>query len=300
MKGNYLLNEYPLLVLPSLATKIGLNQAIILQQSHYWLQKSQKKHDNKLWFYKTHDDWCAELPFWSKSTIRRTISELERDKLLITDNFNSKKYDKTKWYTINYPYLKKLMSSPCVQNEQSVCSERTEDVFNLNRPIPDTPTDIVVDEDDKEQAPEITKTTERENAIQALEQFYLQKKGSGMFCSAHDIQAIVEVIDNGVGLNEALTWTNEVFNQFKPKHSRDQINSFSYVAQYILSRHHEQIERQKALEGGEEQNEKRERRPQGNVRSQSTSSGTAETTGTTQKQRLVGKNGEIPDTECDF
>ncbi len=34
-----LLNEQPLVVLPELACKIGLNEAIILQQLNYWLHK---------------------------------------------------------------------------------------------------------------------------------------------------------------------------------------------------------------------------------------------------------------------
>ena len=35
-----LIDEPPLQVLPSLAREIGLNEAIMLQQIHYWLLKS--------------------------------------------------------------------------------------------------------------------------------------------------------------------------------------------------------------------------------------------------------------------
>ncbi len=35
--NNLLLDEHPLLVMPKLATLIGLNEAIVLQQVHYWL-----------------------------------------------------------------------------------------------------------------------------------------------------------------------------------------------------------------------------------------------------------------------
>ena len=37
-----LINEHPLMVLPSLATAVGLNQAIVLQQVHYWLDLNRK------------------------------------------------------------------------------------------------------------------------------------------------------------------------------------------------------------------------------------------------------------------
>ena len=48
--SNQLIDDYPILVLPKLAEKIGLNEAIILQQIHYWLKDSKHKYDNKIGF----------------------------------------------------------------------------------------------------------------------------------------------------------------------------------------------------------------------------------------------------------
>ena len=48
-----LIDENPLVLLPSLAVKIGLNQAIVIQQIHYWLQASKTKINNKKWVYNT-------------------------------------------------------------------------------------------------------------------------------------------------------------------------------------------------------------------------------------------------------
>lgn len=118
---NLLLSERPLVILPSLAVEIGLNEAIILQQLHYWIKNSERHIDGKKWVYNTYGDWQKQFPFWSKSTIRRSLSSLEKQGLIITGNFNKSKIDKTKWYTINYEKLRG-MSSPCVQNEQSMCS----------------------------------------------------------------------------------------------------------------------------------------------------------------------------------
>lgn len=39
--NNLLLDEHPLLVMPMLATLIGLNEAIVLQQVHYWLKTKE-------------------------------------------------------------------------------------------------------------------------------------------------------------------------------------------------------------------------------------------------------------------
>ena len=43
--SNLLIEEPPLQVLPSLALAVGLNEAIILQQMHYWLKIKQQASD---------------------------------------------------------------------------------------------------------------------------------------------------------------------------------------------------------------------------------------------------------------
>lgn len=135
-----LLDESPILVLPSLATKIGLNESIFLQQLHYWLKDSNNIRDNHKWVYNTYEDWSEQFPFWSVSTIRRIITKLENLNLLIIGKYNRLKIDKTKWYRINYETLQD-MSSPSVQNEQSECSDWTDELSNLNRPLPEITTE---------------------------------------------------------------------------------------------------------------------------------------------------------------
>lgn len=129
-----LLDESPILVLPSLATKVGLNEAIFIQQLHYWLKESNNIRDDYKWIYNTYEDWQEQFPFWSISTIRRIITKLEKANLIIIGNYNKMKIDNTKWYRINYPLLED-MSRPSVQNEQTECSDWTEEEVNLNRPI---------------------------------------------------------------------------------------------------------------------------------------------------------------------
>ena len=117
-----LIDEPPLQVLPSLAREIGLNEAIMLQQMHYWLLKSSNEFEGVKWFYKTLEDWQREFPFWSAMTIRRTLSSLEKQKVIKIGNYNKKKFDKTKWYTIEY----QCVNRRCVQSEQTMCSNRTD------------------------------------------------------------------------------------------------------------------------------------------------------------------------------
>lgn len=119
-----LIDDYPIQVLPKLATEIGLNEAIILQQIHYWLNKSDYYYDGKKWIYNSYKEWQKQFPFWSNATIRRTISSLEKQNLLFTGNFNKTGFDKTKWYSINYEALEGL-SKRVAQNEQRSCSKPT-------------------------------------------------------------------------------------------------------------------------------------------------------------------------------
>ncbi|PAF19725.1 DnaD domain-containing protein [Terribacillus saccharophilus] len=100
-----LIDEYPLLVLPSLATQIGLNEAIVIQQIHFWMQQSRHKKDGRTWIYNTVKDWEQQFPFWSESTIKRILNKLYKEGLIIKGNYNKANYDKTIWYSIDYEKL---------------------------------------------------------------------------------------------------------------------------------------------------------------------------------------------------
>jgi DnaD/phage-associated family protein len=177
-----LLDESPIIVLPSLAQKVGLNEAIIIQQIHYWIQKSKHVHEERLWIFNTYDDWKEQFPFWSISTIRRSIAKLEKLGFLFIGNFNRSPIDQTKWYSINYELLEGLnrptaqneqmgngavvqSEQTTVQNEQSSCSEWAVQLFNMNRPIPEITTEITTEKKEEEEAPAYV-----ENPFQFFEQ----------------------------------------------------------------------------------------------------------------------------------
>ncbi|MEX2953501.1 replication protein RepO [Serratia fonticola] len=100
-----LINENPLQVLPTLACAIGLNEAIVLQQIHYWMNISQNVHDGRRWVYNSVPSWQAQFPFWSGSTVKRALANLEKLQMVHTANYNSDSWDKTKWYSVNYETL---------------------------------------------------------------------------------------------------------------------------------------------------------------------------------------------------
>ncbi len=104
----WLVDDDPLFVLPTVAVKLGLNESIFLQQLHYWLGKSTHTYDGYTWVYNTYEGWRKQFPFWSESTIRRTIVRLEKKRIVVS-RYRSK-LDKTKWYRIDYDVLANVMN----------------------------------------------------------------------------------------------------------------------------------------------------------------------------------------------
>ncbi|KOS25511.1 replication protein [Bacillus anthracis] len=140
--SNLLIHEEPLLVLPGLASRIGLNEAIFLQQIHYWLNRSKHFYDERNWVYNSVAEWVKQFPFWSENTIRRIVKNLEDEQLLVIGNYNRAKFDKTKWYSINYEKLRLLESTNDVPNLGRRSTQNGQmDVPNLGKPKPETNTE---------------------------------------------------------------------------------------------------------------------------------------------------------------
>ncbi|EFC0428391.1 hypothetical protein NVA45_005032 [Escherichia coli] len=96
--------ERPLVINTQLAMKIGLNEAIVLQQLHYWLRdtSSGMECDGVRWIYNTTEQWLEQFPFWSESTLKRAFASLKTLGLLRCEKLNKSKRDMTNFYTINY------------------------------------------------------------------------------------------------------------------------------------------------------------------------------------------------------
>lgn len=149
--SKFIINEYPLVVLPSLAASIGLNEAIILQQIHYWLDPKINSNvkESKFWVYNTYDQWLEQFPFWSITTIKRAIISLEKKGIVISSSFNKDKFNKTKWYSINYEVLGEFVdrADGSDQNDTSVKSKRPNSCVKLTQSYKtaETTTEITTD-----------------------------------------------------------------------------------------------------------------------------------------------------------
>ena len=110
-----LFDEQPLVVDRKLAKVIGLNEAIVVQQVHYWITINKKAnknfHEGKYWAYSSLPNWHKNnFDFWSFDTVKRTFSKLVKAKILITGNFNKDKRDRTLWYSIDYKRLETIIN----------------------------------------------------------------------------------------------------------------------------------------------------------------------------------------------
>ena len=106
-----LMDEPPLQVLPSLAVLVGLNEAIVLQQLHYWIAKSENVHDGRTWVYNSYEQWQAQFPFWHVNTIQRAFGSLEKQGIVLSRRLEASGWNQRKWYTIDYDALGVLASS---------------------------------------------------------------------------------------------------------------------------------------------------------------------------------------------
>lgn len=111
-----LVDEHPMLVLPSLAMAVGLNEAVLLQQLHFLL-RSHASHtrDQRQWVYNTYEQWQTVFPFWKPRMLRILLTDLEQRGLLLSGKYNHSKSDQTKWYTIDYEQLSHVTQNvnPC-------------------------------------------------------------------------------------------------------------------------------------------------------------------------------------------
>ncbi|MFJ7744801.1 conserved phage C-terminal domain-containing protein [Peribacillus sp. NPDC097295] len=109
-----------------LATKIGLNEAIVLQHLSACLEESMYKRDGRFWVQHTYQEWQEQLPFWSHGTIKRIFTTLEKTGYIRTANYNHLKMDRTKWYSLNYSKLASLDGA--VRDEIKILPQSTDSV----------------------------------------------------------------------------------------------------------------------------------------------------------------------------
>ena len=156
---------------PALAVEIGLNESIVLLQIEYWISVSQHFIDGQRWTYQSVREMQKKVfPFWSIATINRTVQSLLQKGYLIEGNFNKAKYDKTRWFALNFEKLSELKSiaiqydtgvfqnetrstqneTRSTQNETTIPENTTENTTDINNILFFEPTETKTEDDSKE------------------------------------------------------------------------------------------------------------------------------------------------------
>ena len=96
---------------PIIATFIGQNESILLNQILYWISKCGRKivGQEERWIYNSLAAWHKQFSYWSMYKLRKTIKSLEDLGLVKSVKVNAKRWNHTKWYTVNYNEYNKLL-----------------------------------------------------------------------------------------------------------------------------------------------------------------------------------------------
>jgi hypothetical protein len=231
-----LLKDQPLIVLPALAVKVGVNGALFLRQLHYWLEKSVNVQDGYTWVYNTNQQWLQQFPFWSLSTIQRIISKLEKEGLIIKGKYNRSKFNNTVWCRIDYEQLEKLMPSDEFEELEDV--NLTEGNSQIEAAEPVTVTASLTETTAKN-----TNQIKREEGahdayVQTLEAAFIARRNRGVYPSASDLKHMYEVAKSEIPVEDALSGLHEAFDLYNPKYSGDTIRAFAYIKQHLFHKYY--------------------------------------------------------------
>lgn len=89
---------------PQIAVKYGVNAAILLQNIAYWCEHNEANdknyNDGLYWTYNSAKAFTELFPYMSDWQVRKALSVLVDDGLIVTGNYNQSTYDRTLWYAI--------------------------------------------------------------------------------------------------------------------------------------------------------------------------------------------------------
>jgi len=129
-----------------IATEYGIEEAIILENIKFWLDKNiankTNLHDNNYWTYNSQEAFAKLFPYMNRSKIQRVMANLEKNRLILKGNYNKAKYDKTTWYALTplgYSLFNMNSRMLDMNNGQFNINNRT---YQNGQPIPVITTDI--------------------------------------------------------------------------------------------------------------------------------------------------------------
>ncbi len=99
-----LLDERPVVLQPSLVRELGIAEAAISQQLHYWAQRATHEHDGHWWVAKTYQDWSDEIGITAK-VARNACDRLRKAGVLVAIANPDDPHNRTQWWRLDYAKL---------------------------------------------------------------------------------------------------------------------------------------------------------------------------------------------------
>ena len=128
-----------------IASKIGLENAIILEHLYFWHQKNKGNnknfHDGHYWTYNSINGFKEMYPYMSDKKIRNVLKQLKKMCLIVDGNYNKMKYDRTKWYALTEDGIALISHSDRFVQRANGIAQKANGVTQKGEPIPYNNTD---------------------------------------------------------------------------------------------------------------------------------------------------------------
>lgn len=89
----------------NLAKKYSIEEALLIAHFQFWIRINRTRNKNiiegRCWTYQTIQQIKDHFPYWSYETVKYFIEKLVEKKVIIKQNFNKRKMDKTCWYAFS-------------------------------------------------------------------------------------------------------------------------------------------------------------------------------------------------------
>lgn len=84
--------------------KYGINEAILLNHFLFWIRKNavagRNYIDGRTRTWNSQTKMLEQKDFFTEQNLKTSINNLVKQGVIIIENFNPKKYDKTNWYAL--------------------------------------------------------------------------------------------------------------------------------------------------------------------------------------------------------
>lgn len=97
------------------ASKYGLKEAVVLHKIIFYVLINEKDgrnfHKGRYWTFNSREGWQSVFKCLSYAQVWRSLKALEKEGALVSDSFNRRAYDKTRWYSLSSSLAKEVKGS---------------------------------------------------------------------------------------------------------------------------------------------------------------------------------------------